>query len=93
MRNNFEHFDERLDRWWRESKAHNHADMLIGPRDRTIVGIDTIDMFRLFDPNTTDLTFWGQEFNIQKIVDEVQKILPKLEAEANKPHFATPTSC
>jgi hypothetical protein len=92
MRNNFEHFDERLDRWWRESKAHNYADMNMGPKDSTTAGIDTMDMFRLFDPNTTDLTFWGQEFNIQKIVDEVQKILPKLKAEASKPHLETTAS-
>jgi hypothetical protein len=90
MRNNFEHFDERLDRWWQESKNHNRADMSIGPKDRTIVGLDPIDMFRLFDPQTTDLTFWGQEFNVQKIVNEVQKIFPKLQEESNKPHWEPP---
>jgi hypothetical protein len=87
MRNNFEHLDERLDRWWNESSRHNHADMNIGPKSRTISGLDEIDMFRLFDPETTDLTFWGEEFNIQSIVAEVQTILPKLLEEANKPHW------
>lgn len=87
MRNNFEHLDERLDRWWAESVHHNHADMNIGPKDRSIVGLDRIDMFRLFDPQTTDLTFWGEEFNIQEIVNEVSRILPVLEVEASKPHW------
>lgn len=27
MRNNFEHFDERLDRWWADSLRHNYGDM------------------------------------------------------------------
>jgi len=87
MRNNFEHFDERLDRWWKESTRHNHADHFIGPKDRMIVGIEAIDMFRMFDPQTKDLTFWGQEFNLQRLIDEIQLILPKLEAEADKPHY------
>lgn len=87
MRNNFEHLDERLDRWWETSKRHNHADMNIGPKGRMIAGLDDIDMFRFFDPETTDLTFWGQEFNIQALVSEAEKILPRLEAEANKPHW------
>jgi len=87
MRNHFEHMDERIDRWWSESQRHNHADKNIGPKDRTIVGLDTIDMFRLFDPQTTEIVFWGQEFNLQALVNEVQTILPLLQAEASKPHW------
>lgn len=84
MRNNFEHFDERLDRWWKQSARHNNVDMNIGPKDTMIKGVDDIDMFRQFDPGTADITFWGQEFNTQQLVTEAQRILPKLEAEANK---------
>lgn len=69
MRNHFEHMDERIDRWWSESLRHNYADKNIGPRGRAIVGLDTIDMFRLFDPQTADIVFWGQEFNLQALVD------------------------
>ena len=86
MRHNFEHFDERLDRWWKESSTHNHMDIVIGPSN-SVAGLAEIDKFRHFDPTTTNLIFWGEEFNLQKIVDEVQKILPKLEEEANKPHW------
>jgi len=68
---------------------HNHADMNIGPKNKAIGGLDEIDMFRLFDPTTTDMTFWGQEFNIQAIVNEVQTLLPKLEKEANKLYWDT----
>ena len=80
MRNNFEHLDERLDQWWKESNRHNHVDLSIGPRSM-ISGIDDIDMFRAFDPRTADLAFWGQSFNIQAIMQEVQRILPKLKEE------------
>jgi hypothetical protein len=85
MRNNFEHFDERLDRWWKESKQHNMADFNLG----AIGGIAEIDSFRCFDPRTSDVSFWGQNFNVQNLIDEVCRILPKLEAEANKPHWET----
>jgi hypothetical protein len=88
MRNNFEHFDERLDKWWKESPRHNHIDCNIGPAN-LVEGVDAIDKFRHFDPQTTNITFWSQEFNMQKIVDEVQRILPALEAEAKKPYRET----
>ena len=59
MRNNFEHFDERLDRWWTQSAHHNYADLNIGPRS-AISGIDNVDTFRMYDPATTEVVFWGQ---------------------------------
>ena len=88
MRNNFEHFDERLDGWWSASARHNSQDLCVMPKS-SVTGIDPIDWFRVFDPITTDLYFWSQEFNIQDLVNEVQRILPKLREEANKPHWET----
>ncbi len=86
MRNNFEHFDERIDRWWKQSTHHNSIDLMIGPGS-AIVGVADIDRFRAFDPMTAKMNFWGQDFNIQGIVDEVQKILPRLQEESSKPHW------
>jgi hypothetical protein len=77
MRNNFEHFDERLDRWWQQSTSHNNLDLMIGPKNM-IAGADDMDKFRHFDPTTADIVFWGQEFNLQKLVGEVQRIFPSL---------------
>ena len=90
MRNNFEHFDERLEKWWLESQQHNYCDFNIMPKS-TVKGIAPIDWFRSFDPVTSDLCFWSQEFNIQELIAEVQKIYPKLQEEANKPHWEKPT--
>jgi hypothetical protein len=89
MRNNFEHFDERLDRWWRESAQHNSMDFNLSPRN-AVHGFDEIDRFRVFDPHTTDLTFWGDDFNMQQLIDEALRILPTLQEEANKPHYERP---
>ena len=88
MRHNFEHFDERLDRWWRESRQRNYADLNVGSKD-AIAGIAEIDRFRWFDPRTTDVMFWGESFNIQKIVDEVKHLHPVAIQESRKPHWET----
>ena len=42
MRNNFEHFDERLDRWWNDSSRHNYTDLNVMPR-AAIKGVDDND--------------------------------------------------
>ena len=86
IRNAFEHFDERLDKWWRQSKNHDYIDLSIGRIRTYISGFSDIDMFRLFNPQTGDVTFWGTDFNLNTVIDEVRRILPKLEEEAAKPH-------
>jgi len=79
MRNNFEHFDEKIDKWWRTSKHKNYVDTNVGPKG-FISGVETGDMFRNYDPQTTDLVFWGQEINIGALVNEARAILSRLDA-------------
>lgn len=43
MRNNFEHFDDRLDKWWETSKRHNAVDLTIAPRS-AVIGVDSIGL-------------------------------------------------
>ncbi|HML28633.1 MAG TPA: hypothetical protein PKE16_07315 [Hyphomicrobium sp.] len=88
MRNHFEHLDERIDRWWQESPNHNFVDGNIGPANM-IAGLPPGEIFRHFDPSSTEVTFWGESFNIQSLVDEVQLLLPRLREEANKPPWET----
>jgi hypothetical protein len=87
MRNNFEHVDERIDRWWENSPTRNIADRLVGPKGRVVVGPETIGMFRQYDPFTAEVIFWDQEFNLKSLVDEVQRIIPKVREESQKPHW------
>lgn len=86
MRNHYEHFDERLDQWWQKSANHNHVDRNFYPHS-AIANFDDLDNFRNLDPATNILTFWGQDFNLESLVTEVRRILPKLKAEAGKPHW------
>jgi hypothetical protein len=90
MRNHFEHFDERLDRWWDTSANHIYVDMAVGPRGRTVSGPAESDMFRQFDPTTGEVIFWGERFNLQEIVSEAERLLPIVHAEASKPHWEAP---
>ena len=89
MRNHFEHYDERLDTWWRESEAHNHFDISVMPPS-AMEGLADIDMFRVFDPTTGDVVFWGERFNIKAIATEAGRLLPIANAEASKPHWEEP---
>lgn len=84
LRNHFEHMDERIDRWWKESEHHHMADMNIGSA-QIFGGFADIDSFRQFDPQSGQLIFWGQSFNITAITAEVTKLLPALRLETSKP--------
>lgn len=88
MRNNFEHFDERLERWWAESKRHNYVDLNIGI---VFHSTDIIDIFRNYYPAHREITFWGQSFNLENIVNEVLRILPAVEAAQALGPWDTPT--
>ena len=87
MRNNFEHIDERIERWWAESANHNIIDLSFGSIRQSVRGLNDIEIFRIFDPGSGDVMFWSQDFNLQRIAGEIERILPKLWQEASKPHW------
>jgi|SRR5690348_9700266 len=89
MRNNFEHFDERLDKWYATSTSRNHLDYMIGSPN-VVKGMADIDMFRVFDNTTGDVVFWGKRYPLKLIVAEVQRLKAIAEAEAAKPHWDSP---
>jgi hypothetical protein len=91
LRNHLEHYDERLDRWYVQSVHKNHFDFCIAPR-KSIVGLDDSDLFRFFDPETKEVIFWGEHYAIQPLVDEIVALLPRAEAEGQKPHWEPRTT-
>jgi len=86
MRNHFEHIDQRLDKWWAESTNHNIANRNVGPPSM-IVGLQDIELFRAYDPSTGAVKFWGDTYNLKEIAEEVNRIYPLLQTEAEKPHW------
>ncbi len=83
MRNHFEHYDQRIERWNKTSTRRNFADKLIGPTNM-ISGIDPQDHFRHFDTSKGAIRFNGEEYLIQPIVDELVKIHVAASTELQK---------
>jgi len=78
LRNHFEHIDERLDDWGQNSPHHNLVYESIG--SRTNIRGDVItdkDVFRLFNPQTSILSFRGEEYNVLDMVNGVRDIQSK----------------
>lgn len=76
MRNHFEHFDERLDRWWRDAPHHNRVEV-VGPDARTFLDESTVsdlEIFHGYDPATGLVTFWGDQFDLPAVVKEAERI-------------------
>lgn len=88
IRNDYEHLDERIEKWWKKDKSHNRVGIYIGPRGG-VVGLHETSMMRWIDPTTGDVIFWGNELNIPEVAQEVQRILPIANAENSKPHWET----
>lgn len=73
VRNDFEHFDERIDSWVINSKRHNYADKNIMPAG-AISGLDPKDNFRQYDPKTKILYFAGREYYVKRLYDYAQGV-------------------
>ena len=81
---NFEHFDEQIDEWFATSKNRIHVDRIIGPAS-VIGGVAPLDMFRVFDPTTAEVVFWGERYPLKTIMDEVTRLYPLARAQGDKP--------
>jgi hypothetical protein len=90
MRNNFEHFDERIDKWWNEDQHHNIIDGGVISPISAVAGFTDIQMFRNYDETGPTIWFWGQRFDVQPIVDECDRIYPIAMTEGHKPHWHVP---
>lgn len=86
MRNHFEHYDERIESWASSSQRRNYVDSNIGPRNM-IGGIDPSDFLRNFDTDLMAITFKGDTYEIQPIIDELVELRDIAEKESNKSHW------
>ena len=84
MRNNFDHFDARVDTWWGKSSTHDFVDMNFGDLATMIEGVAEYEIFRKMDLQTGDVVFWGQRYNLPSINTEIRRIMPVALREATK---------
>ena len=73
VRNDFEHFDERVDSWVISSQQHNYADKNIG-NINAIKGLSPKDNFRWYDSSTKTLYFCGAEYPLEKLCQYIQTV-------------------
>lgn len=76
VRNDFEHFDERIDYWVINSKNHDYMDKSIGNVSpiRAVSGVDPKDSFRWFDFQTMTLYFCGNVYDLKSLNDYISKV-------------------
>lgn len=73
LRNDFEHFDTRLETWFGESEHHNYVGRNIGPPS-AITGVDTAERFQQFDPDTGVVAFWEHSVSLKDLIVEAARI-------------------
>jgi hypothetical protein len=79
VRNDFEHFDERLETWFGRG-GHIYLGRNIGPPGSIqVTGQTATDVFGHFDPSTATVSFWENAADLNAIVAEAQRILGRLD--------------
>jgi len=86
FRNHFEHFDERLEQWATSSERRNFADSNVGPPGM-IVGLEPGDFLRNFDTTNFAVTFRGDTYHLQPVINAIRDLWRKAAVEAEKPHW------
>ena len=76
IRDNLEHFDERLDDWAENSKYKNMIKKFLGPRS-AVSGIEDSDIIHHYDPKLYTYYFRGQPFNLQALTNGVKDIFER----------------
>jgi hypothetical protein len=84
LRNDFEHFDQRLESWFESSPTRNYAGRNVGPRD-SFPGFDPKEVFQHYDPTTGVVSFWDHSVAVASIAEDAERILGRAKLEEQKP--------
>jgi hypothetical protein len=83
LRNHFEHFDMRLEKWAVSSKPRVFVDSNIGPVSM-ISDFKPGDRHRHFDPTTFIVYFREDTYHLRPIIEAIQAIHPRAVAKAQE---------
>jgi len=84
FRNYFEHFDERLEKWFAIPHPRDIVDRNIGPI-RTLGGLDAKHFLRNYAFDVHALFFQGERYDLVPVCEEVKTLLSKASALLNAP--------
>jgi len=79
VRNSFEHFDDRIEKWFAKDERHIYLGRNIGPPNMIHIEGQEPTHFGHFDPATSIVTFWDRSAELNPIVREAEEILRRLE--------------
>jgi hypothetical protein len=83
LRNHFEHYDERIEKWFEENFSAVYMDRRIDPFE-SIWGRNQPNLHRVYNPITQTLSFRGESVDLASIIKELKEIRLKCR------HFALP---
>jgi hypothetical protein len=85
LRNDFEHFDERLESWYAASQTRAFIGRNIGSGNPVVIqGVEPDPVFQHFDPSTGTVTFWDHSVSVPEIANEAKRILETAYEESPK---------
>jgi hypothetical protein len=88
LRNNLEHFDERLHEWFDKSVTKNYSARNIGLNVQANKNNDDKMDMGNYEPQHQIVTFWNDKFEILPLIQEIRKLLSTTETKiSEKWHF------
>ena len=79
LRDDMEHFDERLDAWVARTGPKDFYDSNVGPR-RMLDGVRDEDVFRWLDPDTTEFIILGHAYSLGELVSALHTVVIAVDA-------------
>jgi hypothetical protein len=76
FRNHFEHYDERIEDWFKKQSSAVYSDLAVDPF-KSIWGNVPTNQHRAYDPLTQTLTFRGESFDLAAVLKELKEIRNK----------------
>lgn len=76
FRNHFEHYDERIEDWFKKQSSAVYSDLAVDPF-KSIWGNVPCNHHRAYDPLTQTLTFRGESFDLAAVLKELKEIRNK----------------
>ena len=83
FRNHFEHYDDRIEKWFKGESSAVYSDLAIDPLKSMRRNFPT-NHHRAYDPLTQTLTFRGESFDLVAVLKELKEIRIKCR------HFVLP---
>lgn len=87
LRGAFEHFDERIVRWWNNAQvtgSYGMTDLNAGTGLEPDLRSDAWPLVQVWEPPTGRLRLGDLECNVYALGNEIRKIRPRIEAELEK---------